>query len=397
MQAIIDATTTGACPGQVVLVVGPKAESPAIAAASEQGVQVLLANPKEDDYADSLVDGLRAAKVDLVCLAGFMSLLPEQVLRAFPRRVLNIHPALLPKFGGKGMYGHYVHEAVMAAGEQESGCTVHFVTPIYDEGEILVQMRCSVSAQDDSQSLAAKVLKLEHQAYPAAIAKLWAEVTSPPKDEASTPELRPINKRGVLYWIAYPIAFAFMALLFTILGPWRCRGRRNVPKKGGVLIISNHLSDCDPILVQLGALRPIDFMAKSELFTMPVLGPLIRWFKAFPVRRGNPDKAAMRYAVQLLQAGECVCIFPEGKLSETGELQAVLPGAALIVRLAGVPVVACGLQGTNRIIPYGKYTPRMAFSMVRVRFGQPRTFDDSASNDEILAWMKNELEQLTRR
>ena len=169
MQAIIDATTTGTCPGQVVLVVGPKAESPAIAAASEQGIQVLLANPKEDGYADSLVDGLRAAQVDLVCLAGFMSLLPEQVLRAFPRRVLNIHPALLPKYGGKGMYGDHVHRAVIAGKERESGITIHFVNERFDEGAHIAQFKCPVLPDDTPESLAARIHALEHAHYPAVV------------------------------------------------------------------------------------------------------------------------------------------------------------------------------------------------------------------------------------
>lgn len=106
---------------------------------------------------------------DFICLAGFMKLLPSEVLRAFPNRVLNIHPALLPKFGGKGMYGHHVHEAVLAAGEKESGCTVHLVTDQYDEGEILVQLCCPVRATDTPESLAARVLELEHRAYPEAV------------------------------------------------------------------------------------------------------------------------------------------------------------------------------------------------------------------------------------
>ena len=106
----------------------------------------------------------------LVCLAGFLRLLPEEVLRSRP--VLNIHPSLLPKFGGKGMYGLRVHEAVIQARETESGCTVHRVTPVYDEGEVVVQMRCPVMAEDTPESLAARVLELEQQAYPEAVRRI---------------------------------------------------------------------------------------------------------------------------------------------------------------------------------------------------------------------------------
>jgi phosphoribosylglycinamide formyltransferase-1 len=98
--------------------------------------------------------------------------LPLEVLSLFPNRVLNIHPALLPKFGGKGMYGHHVHEAVLAAGEAESGCSVHFVNERYDEGAVILQKVCPVLPDDTPDTLAARVLVLEHQAYPEALAKV---------------------------------------------------------------------------------------------------------------------------------------------------------------------------------------------------------------------------------
>ncbi|MFN3683119.1 MAG: formyltransferase family protein, partial [Fimbriimonadaceae bacterium] len=110
----------------------------------------------------------------LVCLAGYMRLLPKEVLDSFPNRVLNIHPALLPKFGGKGMYGMRVHEAVLRAGEAESGCTVHLVNERYDEGPIVVQLRCPVLPDDTPETLAARVLELEHRAYPEAVRKVLA-------------------------------------------------------------------------------------------------------------------------------------------------------------------------------------------------------------------------------
>ena len=104
-----------------------------------------------------------------------MKKLPIEVLHRYPGRVLNIHPSLLPKFGGKGMYGHHVHEAVIAAHEPESGCTVHVVTENYDEGPIVLQLRCPVESGDSPDTLAARVLELEHRAYPLAIKKVINE------------------------------------------------------------------------------------------------------------------------------------------------------------------------------------------------------------------------------
>ena len=98
-----------------------------------------------------------------------MRLLPAEVLKSFPNRVLNIHPALLPKFGGKGMYGVRVHEAVLSSGDNESGCTIHFVTEHYDEGEPLLQLKCPILPNDTIETLSNRVLDLENRAYPQAL------------------------------------------------------------------------------------------------------------------------------------------------------------------------------------------------------------------------------------
>ncbi|HXH62363.1 MAG TPA: formyltransferase family protein, partial [Fimbriimonadaceae bacterium] len=112
---------------------------------------------------------LEKERIDVVCLAGFMVLLPVNIVHKYAGRILNIHPALLPKFGGKGMYGIRVHQAVIAAGEKESGCSVHVVTEKYDEGPILLQKRCPVLTDDTPETLADRVLDLEHTAYPEAL------------------------------------------------------------------------------------------------------------------------------------------------------------------------------------------------------------------------------------
>ncbi len=154
---------------EVVAVVAPKAEIPAVETAQSLDLPVRVV-PTGEGYDDRLADAL--ADADWVCLAGYLRLFPTSVLNAHAGRVLNIHPALLPKFGGKGMYGMHVHEAVVAAGETESGCTVHFVTEHYDEGAVIAQAKCELLPSDSAEEVAAKVLKLEHETYFAALRRL---------------------------------------------------------------------------------------------------------------------------------------------------------------------------------------------------------------------------------
>lgn len=112
---------------------------------------------------------LQGQRIDLVVLAGFMRLIPAAMVRAYPERIVNIHPALLPKFGGKGMFGHHVHEAVIAAKETESGITIHYVNEHYDEGEHIAQFRCPVLPNDTHDSLAERIHALEHAHYPGTV------------------------------------------------------------------------------------------------------------------------------------------------------------------------------------------------------------------------------------
>lgn len=118
-----------------------------------------------------VVDALRAEGVDLVVLAGFMRLVDKRIVEAFPRRILNLHPALLPAYGGKGMYGHHVHEAVIAAGEKKSGVTVHYIDEHYDRGEILMQAEVEIEEGETPQTLEAKIHEAEYAIYPRAIAE----------------------------------------------------------------------------------------------------------------------------------------------------------------------------------------------------------------------------------
>jgi 1-acyl-sn-glycerol-3-phosphate acyltransferase len=183
--------------------------------------------------------------------------------------------------------------------------------------------------------------------------------------------------------------------LLFILGPVRVIGRYRVPKRGGLLILSNHLADVDPVVIWYASRRPIHFLAKSELFEMRFLGNFIRRCKAFPVKRGEPDRQAIKHAVKLLKAGECVAVFPEGQLSEDGLLQPILPGAGLIAKMAGVPILCCGLRGTNRIMPYGLTFPRPALGGVRVDWGEVKQFPKDVEIEEIVAWTESQLRNLT--
>jgi phosphoribosylglycinamide formyltransferase-1 len=120
---------------------------------------------------------LKEKKVHLLALAGFLSLVPETLLASYPRRIVNIHPALLPRFGGKGMYGLRVHGAVLAAGSAESGITIHFVNERYDEGEIIFQEKIPVAPGETPQSLREKIRKLEFAHYPPVIERLAATLS----------------------------------------------------------------------------------------------------------------------------------------------------------------------------------------------------------------------------
>jgi len=120
----------------------------------------------------SVMCELQGARIDLIVLAGFLRLIPSELVRAFPKRIVNIHPALLPKYGGKGMYGDRVHQAVIAAGAKESGITIHYVNEHYDEGEHIAQFRCVVLPDDDAASLAERIHALEHRHYPEVIGTL---------------------------------------------------------------------------------------------------------------------------------------------------------------------------------------------------------------------------------
>ena len=115
---------------------------------------------------DALITFLIQNNIDYIVLAGFLLQIPRALIKEFPKKIINIHPALLPKFGGKGMYGSNVHKAVMEAGEKETGITIHYVNEQYDKGEIILQQKCAIAPEDTVESVALKVQQLEHEYYP---------------------------------------------------------------------------------------------------------------------------------------------------------------------------------------------------------------------------------------
>jgi phosphoribosylglycinamide formyltransferase 1 len=157
--------------GKVVLVASNKTDAGVLSRAQRFGVPTFTFTRPELE-AGLLLEKLRKASVDWVILAGFLLKVPDALIRAFPHRMVNIHPALLPKYGGKGMYGHHVHEAVKAAGEKESGITIHLVNEHYDEGKIIFQAATPLLPEDSAETIAAKVLALEHRFFAEVIESL---------------------------------------------------------------------------------------------------------------------------------------------------------------------------------------------------------------------------------
>lgn len=137
--------------------------------ANKLGVQVEIFTKEQFYSTHEVTATLQKLNIDLVVLAGFLWLVPESLLKAFPDRIINIHPSLLPKYGGKGMYGSKVHEAVVASGDSESGITIHLVNEYYDEGQILHQEKVAVLEDDSPDTLANKIHQLEYECYPKVI------------------------------------------------------------------------------------------------------------------------------------------------------------------------------------------------------------------------------------
>ncbi|MCC7246016.1 MAG: phosphoribosylglycinamide formyltransferase [Saprospiraceae bacterium] len=150
---------------RVALVVCNKTGAGVLNIADEFGVPTQLIDRHGFYQTEDLRDVLQQYQIQFIALAGFLWLVPAWLIRAYPRRILNIHPALLPEFGGKGMYGHFVHEAVKTAGKTHSGMTIHFANEHYDEGDIVFQATCVLHPDDTPDDIARKVLELEHRHF----------------------------------------------------------------------------------------------------------------------------------------------------------------------------------------------------------------------------------------
>lgn len=150
---------------QVGLVISNKATAPVLEMAKQHHIPTLLINRTSFYKSEDILIKLDAYSIDFVALAGFLWLIPAYLVRRFPNRIVNIHPALLPQYGGKGMYGSHVHRAVKAAGETTSGMTIHYVNEHYDEGNIIFQASCALEKEDTAEDIARKVLVLEHQHF----------------------------------------------------------------------------------------------------------------------------------------------------------------------------------------------------------------------------------------
>ena len=178
LLAIIDAGKSGYIISKVELVISNNSASGALETAKKNNIPAYHLSQKlfttENEFETRVIDLLKEYKIDLILLAGYMKVLSSRVVKQYSGRILNIHPALLPKFGGKGMYGIHVHEAVIAAKEKVTGATVHYVNEVYDSGEIILQEKVKVFPDDDALSLQKRVLEIEHKLYPEAI-KLFEE------------------------------------------------------------------------------------------------------------------------------------------------------------------------------------------------------------------------------
>ncbi|MCI8284970.1 MAG: phosphoribosylglycinamide formyltransferase [Firmicutes bacterium] len=173
-QAVIDNIENGNIKnGRIVQLITSKADAYAVERAKKHGIKSVYIGrknyPNDAERTDAIINALNAENTDLVILAGYMSVLEPKLIEAYRNRIINIHPSLIPKYCGKGFYGHFVHEAVIAAGEKESGATVHFVDEGVDTGKIIMQETVEVLPGDTPEELAARVLKVEHKILPAAV------------------------------------------------------------------------------------------------------------------------------------------------------------------------------------------------------------------------------------
>ncbi|HEU4903364.1 MAG TPA: phosphoribosylglycinamide formyltransferase [Flavisolibacter sp.] len=166
----------------VALIVCNKPGAGVLGIAEKEGLPVLLIEKERFFRGDAYLPVFNEAGIDFLVLAGFLWKVPSTLINAYPRRIVNIHPALLPKFGGKGMYGQYVHEAVLQAGEMESGITIHYVDEHYDNGDIIFQTACPILEGDTPETIAQRIHQLEHLHYPRVVEEVISNVEQTDKE-----------------------------------------------------------------------------------------------------------------------------------------------------------------------------------------------------------------------
>ena len=175
----------------------------------------------------------------------------------------------------------------------------------------------------------------------------------------------------MIYFLTYPFFFTVLRLALRVLGRLRSSGEKNVPRTGGLIYCPNHISDADPPTLLVTFPRRAWFIGKEELFQIPVVGWFFHHFHAFPIKRDSADRAALRRAEACLRRGEPILVFPEGRCSQSGKLQRIQSGAALLSVRTGVPIVPVGVQNTTDLLPYGSFKPRYAKRPITVTFGPP--------------------------
>ena len=163
---------------ECALVVSNKSDAYVLERAQRLGVPTAVMPKALLNDPETMLPLLKKYDIDFIVLAGFLPLVPNFIIEAFPRRIVNLHPALLPKYGGKGMWGHHVHEAVKAAGETETGMTVHWVTPVCDGGDIIAQYKCEIAPSDSVEDIAEKEHQLEMRYFPEVVEKIIREELS---------------------------------------------------------------------------------------------------------------------------------------------------------------------------------------------------------------------------
>ncbi|MES2766544.1 MAG: phosphoribosylglycinamide formyltransferase [Bacteroidota bacterium] len=181
-RAIIDFALKNDVAYEVALIISNNSKADVAKLAAENNIPFAHISsvkfPDYTEYSAQFLKVLKDEKIEMIALAGFMKKIPQSVIEAFKNRIFNIHPALLPKFGGEGMYGIFTHEAVLKSGETETGVTIHRVEGEYDSGEILAQEKVLVFKNDTAETLAARVLKVEHELYPRIIDRQAAALLS---------------------------------------------------------------------------------------------------------------------------------------------------------------------------------------------------------------------------